>query len=76
MFARRVCLGEVMGPIAITVVAAQVQTALCLLCVAIAFATPTGRRNVFPTVMLFGGAALGGFLGFMAWYGRPSSPTG
>lgn len=58
-----------MGPIFIAVVAGQVQTALCLLCVAIAFATPTGRRNLLPTLMLFAGATLGGFLGFMAWYG-------
>jgi hypothetical protein len=47
---------------------AEVQLALFALSVGIAFATPTGRRNTGCTMLLFGGAALGGFLGFVACY--------
>ncbi len=58
-----------MSPLFVAVMTAEVQAGLFVLCLVIAFATPTGRRNIVPTVFLFGGCALGGFLGLIAWYG-------
>jgi hypothetical protein len=58
-----------MGPIFAAVILAEIQIALLALCLVIAFATPTGRRSIGSTILIFGGSALGGFLGVITWYG-------
>ncbi len=60
-----------MGPLFVAIVAAEVQVALCLLCLAIALATPSGRRRFGAVLRCFAGGAIGGYLGamgcFLAW---------
>jgi hypothetical protein len=58
-----------MEPVFIAASLAVAQMALFALCLLIAFATPTGRRNVAPTILIFGWGAFGGFLGAITWYG-------